>query len=384
MKIEKRDDTYQLERFSKTQAEFDQYYEYDLQPIAEKLEGERLKTISLAKEQAKKLIIPGLVALAMIVFFEGISFFVMAALAAYGAYLFKNVYEQRKKMRVKIKEKLVTALIQFLNPNFTYKPKSYVHRNQFIKSNIFKNDPDRYSGDDLIKGFVGHDDVDAYGNKGTKTELSFSEIKAEKVDKYQGRNGKLRTRVTTIFQGMIFIVDFNKDFEGLTTVVPKQQGLKISLPSFLSGEKGRRLEEVVLEDLEFMDKFTVRTTDQIKARYILTPGFMRRLYEFATKKREVQPQKNTKKPETFMEAVEIGFNISDNKGGLSQEDGNATYFSFRDGKMYFLLSTGKEHFESSLLKPINKNLVQEYYEDINKSLELVDELNLNLRIWSKE
>jgi DNA-binding LytR/AlgR family response regulator len=383
MKIGKQDATYQLERFSKTQAEFDEHYEKDLQPIAEKLEEERQKTMSLAKEQAKKLIIPALVALAMIIFFDGFRIYVIAALAAYGAYLFKDVYEQRKKMRVKIKEQLLTALIQFLNPNFTYKPKSYVHRNQFIKSNIFKDDPNRYSGDDLIKGFVGNDDVDANGIKGTKTELSFSEIKAEKVEKYKDKNGKTQERVTTIFQGMIFVVDFNKDFEGLTTVVPKQKGLKISLPRFLSGEKGRRLEEVELEDMEFMDKFTVRTTDQIKARYILTPGFMRRLYEFATKKREVQPQ-DTQKPETLKEAVKVGLNVGGDQRRASQDTRNVAYFSFRDGKMYFLLSTGKEHFESGLLTPINKSLVQEYYEDINKSLELVDELNLNLRIWSKE
>jgi hypothetical protein len=61
-----------------------------------------------------------------------------------------------------------------------------------------------------------------------------------------------------------------------------------------------------------------------------------------------------------------------------------SYFSFLDGKMYFMLHTGRKHIEFNLHQPIDKEFFIEYYEDINRAMELVDELNLNLRIWNKK
>lgn len=381
------DAAYQIEQFSKTQSEFDTFYEQELKPVAEKLEKERRKTLSLAKAQAMKCIIPLFIVILSFIFLESLAIIVLAGAVIYAIYVFKDVLAKRNEMPAKIKEHILTELITFLNPNFTYKPKSYVKRSQFVKANIYEHHPDRYSGDDLISGYVGNlaSETDAAGNRGTKTDISFSEIVAEKVDRYRDDRGRVQTRVSTIFQGLFFVADFNKDFKGLTTVIPKQRKARIRLPDFFSNEREQRLQEVELEDVEFMDEFTVLTTDQIKARYILTPAFMRRLHDYASKSRvAVEETGPTQKPKSAQEAFQMAMNMNTGASRQGQEDQYRTAFSFRNGKMYFMLATGKNHFESGIFRPVNKALVQEFYEDINRALELVDELNLNMRIWTKD
>ncbi|MFA1822109.1 DUF3137 domain-containing protein [Virgibacillus oceani] len=374
------DDMYQLERFSKTDEEFDLFYENELKDKVEELEKERLKAMEIVKKQAMKLILPVIGLILIYFLLSDLTFYAFVAVALYGAYLFKEVINKRKELSKKIKDEIVTDLVHFLNENFTYEPRKYLARKQFVRSNIFKNNPDRYSGDDLITGFVGSDkkDVKDMDSNPTKTDLSFSEVHAQKVERYKDKNGRAKERVHTIFQGLFFIADYNKDFDGLTIVVPKQKKINL-LPSIFDSNSKNKLEEVELEDLDFMDKFTVRTTDQITARYILTPNFMNRLIEFTTREPEKIDQQN--QPKSIKEAFQMG--LSGNNSSEAYFE-TAPYFSFLNGKMYFMLPTKKKHFEFNLLLPLNKHLIKGYFSDINIALELVDELNLNLRIWNKE
>jgi len=379
------DEVYQLERFSKTDEEFDLYYENELKQKVEGLEKERLNTMDLAKSQVKKLILPVAGLILIYIFLSELAFYAFAAVALYAVYLFADVRKQRKALSHKIKDEVVRDLVHFLNENFTYEPRKYLAKRQFVRSNIFKNNPDRYSGDDLIKGFVGSDEkaVQEIDNNPTKTDLSFSEVHAQKVERYRDKDGKTKERVHTIFQGLFFVADYNKDFDGLTIVVPKQRKVNI-LPSLFDSNSENKLEEVNLENIDFMDKFTVRTTDQITARYILTPNFMNRLMDFTTREPEKgEQEKMQEQPKSIKEAFQMGLSAAGNSTTENYFE-TAPYFSFLNGKMYFMLPTKKKHFEFNLLLPLNKNLIKSYFSDINISLELVDELNLNLRIWNKE
>ena len=58
----------------------------------------------------------------------------------------------------------------------------------------------------------------------------------------------------------------NKNFSGQTIVVPKYINYN-----------ARNNEEVILEDTNFRKLNNVYSTDQIEARYLLTPSFMERI-----------------------------------------------------------------------------------------------------------
>src|SRR5699024_10208286 len=124
----------------------------------------------------------------------------------------------------------------------------------------------------------------------------------------------------------------------------------------------------------------VKTSDQVLARYILTPNFMNRLLEFSNRHSEEDLKQSIHQPTTIKEAIQAGFSEASNQYSAYTD---TPYFSFRNWTMYFLLPTQRNHFDFSIMVPLNKRLIYSYFKDINIALEMVDELNLNLRIWTK-
>jgi hypothetical protein len=87
---------------------------------------------------------------------------------------------------------------------------------------------------------------------------------------YTTRCGKHRHTVV-IFNGAIARIKMNKRFDGITLIRPK-----------FNASIRYKLEKVKLEDVDFHKHFTVFSTDQIEARYLLTPSFMERFKDIMT------------------------------------------------------------------------------------------------------
>lgn len=91
--------------------------------------------------------------------------------------------------------------------------------------------------------------------------------------RHQDSDGHTTTRTEVhwrdIFKGLYFEADFNKHFSGCTLVRAGKAGLLSGFSSSL----------VKLEDPRFNKFFTVYSNDQVEARYLLTPRMMERLVE---------------------------------------------------------------------------------------------------------
>ena len=105
--------------------------------------------------------------------------------------------------------------------------------------------------------------------KGVEVELAEA-----KLTKEQG-SGKDRKTVT-VFKGLFVLLSTHKPVNG-KTVIKRDAG---AIANWL-GEKFGGLERVALEDPAFEERFEVYGTDQIEARYLLTPAFMERLTTLA-------------------------------------------------------------------------------------------------------
>jgi hypothetical protein len=103
----------------------------------------------------------------------------------------------------------------------------------------------------------------------------------------------------------------------------------------------------MLEDPEFMDMFNVYGTDQVEARYILTPALMERIKSVA---RRTKGQ----------------FYIAFSNNKITVTNHNNSKF-------------GIGHF-TSLTKDNNKLLV-EFYENVCDEFAIIDDLKLNINIW---
>ena len=105
-------------------------------------------------------------------------------------------------------------------------------------------------------------------------------------------------------------------------------------------------ELVKLENPEFEEHFVVYSTDQQEARYILSSQIMERILWF------------------------------------KQKTDQRIYMSFRKKHVYVGISGGNDRFEPSLFQTLLRNeLFEQYITDIELVLGLVEDLNLNRRIW---
>ena len=228
------------------------------------------------------------------------------------------------------KLQVMPLLLESIGPSFYYNPAGSIDIDEFRASGLYRR-PDRFNGQDYVEG------------KLAKTFFRFSLVHAEKevetTTTDNDGNTKTETHYETIFRGLFFSADFNKHFSGYTRV-------EAGGTSFLSALRSGL---VKLEDPEFRKTFTVTSSDQIEARYILSPALMRRLLELHNRF------------ECKVEAAFVGSRV--------------------------MLAVPAR---MNLLQPRffrradNPEVVMGYLGFLQSAIGLVEDLNLNTRIWTKQ
>ncbi len=261
-------------------------------------------------------------------------FITIAMSVSIGTFLYRYLtseYAYRFKLGV------ISKIVAFIEPSLEYSPKGSIEQWKFVSSRIFERNPDRLRGDDHIRGKIG------------ETSIEFSELHAQyKEDTYDSRRGR-RRHWHTIFKGLFFIGDFNKKFYGKTVVLPDTaEKLFGSAGTFFQSLNKSRGELIKLEDPEFEKLFAVYGDDQIESRYVLSTSLMERIVNFRKK------------------------------------TGRQVYLSFVGSQVFVAISYRKALFEPKVFTSITDfKSVETYFEDLHLAVGIVEDLNLNTRIWTK-
>ncbi len=321
----------------KTESELAAFYSRELLPVLRPLEEKRKKMVS------GFLTIGAIVLVALLLVLisglrEGRMWWILllpgAAIIWLGIYL----YGLNKEYTVEFKNSVIAGLVKFLDAGLQYDREGFVALTEYENSRIFIHGVDRYRGDDLVSGTLG------------KTAICFSEIHSEYKTETTDSKGRRQTQWHTIFRGLFFIGDFNKEFSGCTVVLPDTAEKLFGgfLGGMLQKMNMARGQLIRLEDPEFEKNFVVYGEDQVTARYVLSTGLMERMLAYKN-----EAKKNV-------------------------------YFSFVDSKVYVAISYNKNLFEPKIFGSIlDFAAIREYYKDLELAAEIVEELNLNTRIWSK-
>jgi hypothetical protein len=322
----------------KTMEAFKTFYDKDLRPTLEVLEAERKSSLRKAMIACAGIGVVVLGVVGMVLGMGGPPMFALIAAAIGGALGFGAIRMFTGGFRSNFKNSIIREVITFVSPDLAYAPEGKISRSEFKSSTLFKHGIDRYKGEDLVEGQVD------------KTKIRFSELHAEYKTTTTNSKGQRQTHWHTIFKGLFFAADFNKEFHGRTVVLPDSaQKLFGRLGQKLQSWNVSRDDLIKLEDPEFEKEFVVYATDQVEARYILSTALMRRILEF---------QRKMKVP------VHIGF---------------------VNANVYMALSIKKNMFEPRIMSTImDFELVREYLEDVMLAVGIVEELNLNTRIWTKD
>lgn len=222
------------------------------------------------------------------------------------------------------KEEVVDEIIHAFYPNATYSPNNGVSEDLFRNSGLFTS-PNRYHAEDLIEGCLD------------KTSFICSEVHAEERRARSTKNG-VQYYWEDIFKGFLFIADFHKEFQGETTVL-RDSFFKIKMGA----------SRVKMENPDFEKVFDVFSTNQIEARYLITPSMMERMLKLDS---------------NFKKGITI---------------------SFRDSTILVAIPDSKNRFEADVWSSLSDmSILKSDFAVLQSLLDIVDELNLNTRIWSKE
>lgn len=183
---------------------------------------------------------------------------------------------------------------------------------------------------------------DCYINEQSSEDMMSGEVQGVRVrfsdfyaaEKVRTKNG---TRTDVKFQGVLFVADFHKRLNCEVWVCHKN-----------SRNLRRCGQRANMDDVKFEEFFDVYTTDQVGARYALTPLLMQRLTEVY---------------------LRLGSQI------------NAV---LREDKIYVAIETWRDNFEPRIDCSLKQDATIELYVDeIGALVDIVSELNLNRKIWSE-
>jgi hypothetical protein len=231
----------------------------------------------------------------------------------------------------------IGAIVKAMEPGMTFSPERGVPQSQFVRSELFQR-PDRYNCEDGLQGKIGD------------TAVLISEVHAEEKHTRTDSKGNTQTHYTTIFDGVFMIADFHKHFNGTTRVLPDTaEKIFGGLGKMLQGFRPFMSQDLVyLEDPEFEGEFVVYGTDQIEARYILSTSMLRRILDLKRKWR------------------------------------NEVRLSFIDSNVFVAISHKGNLLEPDLGRSaLSRELVGRIVAELSVCFGLVNDLNLNTRIWTK-
>ncbi|WP_442589768.1 DUF3137 domain-containing protein [Pedobacter sp. AW31-3R] len=312
-----------------------------LQGILQELEVERLR-VSKANVRSFVIIGAGIGFLLVGIFVFPLppwGFFIGIGIVIAGIVMKWRSVPAERAYQDSFKRKAIGAALRTIDSSLTISPLEGMSEKQFVDTQLFAQTPHRYHSEDQVSG------------KANKTSFVFSEVHAEYKTETKDSKGRRQEHWHEILKGIVFTADFNKHFHGVTVVRPSDMGSKIggwikkAVPIFFS----RKSTEVELENIEFSKTFITHSTDQIEARYILTPSMMDKICALDAKCR---------------------YTIS---------------LSFIDSKMHIAFPLTENYFEG----PVYKSLLEPSCLERDISLirfmyGIVQELDLNTRIWGKE
>lgn len=237
-----------------------------------------------------------------------------------------GIYYHHKRNQ-QYKAQVMPIIVDAICPGAIYSPEGTLSMDIIKSSRLYDCGwCEKFNNEDTIRGKVD------------KTEFAFGEVELYHMQ----HTGKTTVKVTD-FKGFVFEADFNKYFNGTTLLSSEKIRLATHLGLFSD------LSRCKLENVRFEDEFRTYTNNDQEARYLLTPALQERILNMFS---------------TF-------------KSQLGSRDMS---ISFHDNCMLIMVPSNTDRFEV-------KYSVEEVKKDffaLQMMIDIVEHLNLNLRIWTKE
>lgn len=305
----------------KSKEEFEAFYKNELMKTIQPLESYRLKNLNILKQRVFIFLLLIPLSFAGIYFDNGFVVFVsILPSMIFLGLAYQTYHKMNSFLRDRFKNRVLKKAIRFYFDDFEYIAYQKIAKSVLVESQLFPNDIDDVFGEDFMRFKIG------------KVNMMFCETEV------------FRNKIE-LFDGVFIASSFNKYFKSETYIFTrKTKNFLQRIKKQLSSD----LHNVNLDHVDFDRKFHTISGDQIEARYILTPSLIIHILDFSKKFKK---------------------NIS---------------LAFVKNRLYCVVPNFDDLFEMSFMKPIDFEVVSESIEPVLLYTGIVEDLNLNLRIWSKK
>lgn len=321
-------------KLMKTLEEFKNFYDLTLYPKLCALDEERKKTSSNVV-----LILGAYTLVSIIICYLGITWALhnsseislnfIIFLVVIGGFIYHYLI---RKYITDFKQGIVNDIAKFIDPSMIMDENARFSDAELNETDLFYKNPDHIYVSDCFKGEIN------------QTAIKFCELHL--TETYRTKNG---SHTKTVFKGLYFIADCNKNFNGKTNILPDFAEKTFGRLGLFFQEKFSSNRLVKLENIDFEKEFVVYSDDQIEARYLISPALMDRILEFRKK------------------------------------TGREIRIAFLNSNIHIAIPYSKDLFEPTVFKTIiNYDEIEQYYKDLMFFIEIVEDFNLNNRIWTKE
>lgn len=303
--------------------EFVEFYQKKLQKRVHYLEDYRSRYIKKVRQLMWVSLFIFVVLILVFRFFPNgyaITAVVVTIISLLG-YAFQTLVKAGRFLQFNYKKYVLKPAIHFYFNDFEYIDKQRIALAILLESQLFPSYAKYMDGEDFMRF------------KLDKNQIMFCETEV------------LRNQYSRIFKGVFITSTFNKYFNSTTFVFPRNS------KTFLQRVKRKlsgKYKEVHLENVEFTQHFQTISSNQIEARYILTPLMMDKLILYSEK---------------------LDMDVS---------------FSFVENRLYCTIPLSKDLFEPGLFKPMDQEFVLKSLEPVLLFTDIVEDLDLNLRIWTRK
>ena len=281
-----------------------------------KLEEKRLKYFQVYQSENKKGIIFLVLAIVIaLIGFATTQVFIFLAVIVLipGLVFFGKANAELSKFRSMFKNELIMTLLQEQFEDVVYNQHDMISIQRINQTQMIKR-PDRYSGEDYIKGTY----------KGVGFEVSDIDLK-ERVETRDSK-GNVHVSYQTYFKGRWYIYTFERHFK---------ETLKILEGSGFSMNH-RQMVKIDTESIEFNKKFAIYATTQEYGFYHITSSMIEKLLELEKMHR-----------------------------------GSILYY-FSDNELHIGVNDRRDYMELKIKTPINQESLKDFQADIDLIAEFVE------------
>ena len=240
------------------------------------------------------------------------------------------IQRARSELARSYKTIVIRRVVNALGQGLTYSHESTLTEQQFVEMDLFNSDVNVWKSEDQITA--------------QRNEVSYALHDVYAARKEQ--RGK-RTVTVTVFRGTIAVLEFNKHFRGHTIVVADKEGQRLG--GLLGETEMRRGKQIVrMADADFESRYTVYTSDDQQAHYVLTPRMMQLILQA--------------------------------RGRLGAD----LRLAFYDNSLVVAIPSDNDRFEVGLNSRVTPySVIAELLEVVALAERLIETLDLETRVWSR-